>query len=145
MTFHYVTKKCDAEKTVLDDSHDYQPFQLIIGKQFKLEAWETCVKSMKVNEVASFIVPTAVSFKIFHYKFSCPVTDHFFYKLTCNGEYCLCNMRLRLCVIKFPGLPLEKGRKKKDVFFEMDHHVNFNIVQKHSKINVRKCEIPLKI
>lgn len=30
--------------------------ELVIGKKFKLEAWETAVKTMALNEVASFIV-----------------------------------------------------------------------------------------
>ena len=30
--------------------------ELIIGKKFKLEAWEMCIKTMKSEEVASFLV-----------------------------------------------------------------------------------------
>ena len=32
-----------------------------LGKKFKLEVWETCVKSMKVGEIASFTVHASVS------------------------------------------------------------------------------------
>ncbi len=35
--------------------------ELYLGKKFKLEVWETCVKSMRVNEVASFTVEPYVS------------------------------------------------------------------------------------
>lgn len=35
--------------------------ELIFGKKFKLEAWEECIKTMKLNEVASFIVHPSVS------------------------------------------------------------------------------------
>ncbi|XP_064612175.1 AH receptor-interacting protein-like isoform X2 [Liolophura sinensis] len=56
-TFHYRTTLCNEDKTVLDDSrrHD-KPMELIFGKQFKLSVWETCLKSMKVKEVAEFTV-----------------------------------------------------------------------------------------
>ena len=34
---------------------------VFLGKKFKLEVWETCVKSMRVGEVASFTVQPAVN------------------------------------------------------------------------------------
>jgi AH receptor-interacting protein len=46
---------------VLDDNRkDEKPMELIFGKKFKLEVWETCIKSMRVDEVASFIVDPTV-------------------------------------------------------------------------------------
>ncbi|TRY70478.1 hypothetical protein TCAL_10314 [Tigriopus californicus] len=55
--FHFVTKLCDLDGTVLDDSRDWpRPMELIIGKQFKLESWELCLQTMLVGEVASFTV-----------------------------------------------------------------------------------------
>eukprot|EP00095_Tigriopus_kingsejongensis_P000254 maker-scaffold272_size230267-snap-gene-0.22 protein:Tk00254 transcript:maker-scaffold272_size230267-snap-gene-0.22-mRNA-1 annotation:"ah receptor-interacting protein" len=55
--FHFVTKRCDGDQTQLDDSRRWpRPMELIIGKQFKLEAWEVCLQTMKVGEVASFTV-----------------------------------------------------------------------------------------
>jgi AH receptor-interacting protein len=59
-----VTKLLDesgsADK-VLDDSRTWEkPMELIIGKKFKLEAWETCLQTMLVGEVASFKVTAAV-------------------------------------------------------------------------------------
>ena len=55
--FHFVTKKCDENGTILDDSRKWEkPMELIIGKKFKLEAWEMCIKTMKSEEVASFLV-----------------------------------------------------------------------------------------
>ena len=30
--------------------------ELYLGKKFKLEVWETCIKSMRVDEVASFTI-----------------------------------------------------------------------------------------
>ncbi|CAH1778954.1 unnamed protein product [Owenia fusiformis] len=55
--FHYKTRKCNEEQTVLDDSkkHD-KPMEIIIGKKFKLECWETCLQTMCNGEVASFTV-----------------------------------------------------------------------------------------
>jgi len=53
--FHYVTKLQDEEGTVLDDSKkSAQPMEIIVGKKFKLEVWEKCLKSMRLNEVAEF-------------------------------------------------------------------------------------------
>ena len=55
-----MTKLLDENCTddpVLDDSRTWdKPMELIIGKKFKLEAWETCLQTMLVGEVASFKV-----------------------------------------------------------------------------------------
>ncbi|XP_014240637.1 aryl-hydrocarbon-interacting protein-like 1 [Cimex lectularius] len=57
VTFHFQTRKCDDNKTVIDDSRkNGQPMTLVLGKKFKLEVWESIVKQMSVNEVASFVV-----------------------------------------------------------------------------------------
>ena len=59
--FRYQTKLCDDDKTVIDDNRkDPKPLELIFGKKFKLEVWETCLKSMRVDEVASFVVDASV-------------------------------------------------------------------------------------
>ena len=61
--FHYIVRQCHDEKTVVDDSKkDKKPLELIIGKKFKLEVWEKCIKTMRLDEVASFTVEPAVSF-----------------------------------------------------------------------------------
>lgn len=53
---------CNEEHTVIDDNRkDGKPMELIFGKKFKLEAWETCLKSMRPREVASFVVDPSVS------------------------------------------------------------------------------------
>ena len=47
---------------MLDDSRkDDQTMELIIGKKFKFETWETCIKTMRPDEVASFTVHQSVS------------------------------------------------------------------------------------
>ncbi|CAC5388986.1 AIP [Mytilus coruscus] len=57
--FHYRTTKCDDEKTVIDDSRKHEkPMELIIGKKFKLEVWEDCLKTMRDKERALFIADT---------------------------------------------------------------------------------------
>lgn len=33
-----------------------KPMELVLGKKFKLEVWETIVQNMSVNEVAQFTV-----------------------------------------------------------------------------------------
>ena len=64
--FHFRTEICDDENTVLDDSHKYnKPMEMILGKKFKLEVWETCLRTMRLNEVASFKVEKSVSVVVF--------------------------------------------------------------------------------
>lgn len=47
---------------MIDDSRKLtQPMELLIGKQFKLEVWETAVQTMAVGEVAEFQVDKTVS------------------------------------------------------------------------------------
>ena len=48
--------KVEVGETI-DDSHNFeQPVELLIGKKFKLEVWETVIQSMAVKEVAEFEV-----------------------------------------------------------------------------------------
>lgn len=55
VNFHFVAKRLDADKTVLDDSRKWtKPMELIFGKKFKLESWEMSIETMRVGEVASF-------------------------------------------------------------------------------------------
>lgn len=62
MKFNFKTIKCDADKTVIDDSRKIgKPMELVIGKKFKLAVWETIVQAMAVNEVASFTVDKSVN------------------------------------------------------------------------------------
>ena len=62
MYFHYKTTKCDDDRTVIDDSHKYdKPMEIILGKKFKLEIWETCLKTMLPNEVSEYLVDKCVS------------------------------------------------------------------------------------
>lgn len=53
--FHFRTTKCDAAKTVIDDSRTMgRPMELVLGKKFKLEVWEVIVQKMALHEVACF-------------------------------------------------------------------------------------------
>ncbi|XP_054694990.1 aryl-hydrocarbon-interacting protein-like 1 [Grus americana] len=55
ITFHFQTLKDDFERTVIDDSRKAGiPMEIIVGKMFKLEIWETLLSSMRVGEVAEF-------------------------------------------------------------------------------------------
>ncbi|XP_034951308.1 AH receptor-interacting protein [Chelonus insularis] len=55
--FHFKTTKCDDNETVIDDSRVMgKPMELVIGKKFKLEVWETIVQMMSLNEVSRFRV-----------------------------------------------------------------------------------------
>lgn len=62
--FHYKTI-IRENGTVLDDSkklNEAKPMELIIGKKFKLEAWERALKTMWLNEVAKFSVTKDILF-----------------------------------------------------------------------------------
>lgn len=53
--FYKVTKASDG--TVVDDNNaSGEPLELVFGKQFKLEVWEECLKTMKLHEIAQFSV-----------------------------------------------------------------------------------------
>jgi len=55
VNFHFVSKRLDADRTVLDDSRKWsKPMEIIFGKKFKLESWEMSIETMRVGEVASF-------------------------------------------------------------------------------------------
>ncbi|KAG8144526.1 hypothetical protein E2320_013022, partial [Naja naja] len=55
ITFHFQTLKDDFERTVIDDSRNSGvPMEIIVGKMFKIEVWETLLTSMRINEVAEF-------------------------------------------------------------------------------------------
>ena len=46
------------QELLVDDSKKFgKPFELLIGKNFKLQCWESCVKTMQLNEVARFYCP----------------------------------------------------------------------------------------
>ncbi|KAJ8680316.1 hypothetical protein QAD02_016103 [Eretmocerus hayati] len=56
VVFHFRTTKCDDQRTEIDDSRLMgKPFELVLGKQFKLEVWEVIVQKMALKEVASFM------------------------------------------------------------------------------------------
>ncbi|NWX18176.1 AIPL1 protein, partial [Aegotheles bennettii] len=55
ITFHFQTLKDDFERTVIDDSREAGiPMEIIVGKMFKMEIWETLLSSMRIGEVAEF-------------------------------------------------------------------------------------------
>lgn len=55
MFYHKTTRLSDG--SVLDDNRNHStPLEIIFGKQFKLEVWEECLKTMQLHEVARFTV-----------------------------------------------------------------------------------------
>ncbi|XP_061454767.1 aryl-hydrocarbon-interacting protein-like 1 [Rhineura floridana] len=55
VTFHFQTLKDNFERTVIDDSREAGiPMEIIVGKMFKIEVWETLLTSMRIGEVAEF-------------------------------------------------------------------------------------------
>ena len=62
VTFHFQTRLCNEDKTLIDDSRKWnKPMQLILGRKFKLPVWEVLVKNMALNEVAHFVIDKSVS------------------------------------------------------------------------------------
>jgi AH receptor-interacting protein len=60
--FHFETRRRDERQTIVDDSRKLgKPMELVLGKNFKFEVWETVVQMMAVNEVADFTVDKSVS------------------------------------------------------------------------------------
>lgn len=71
MFFHFRTlllnkdgglREESGEQCVLDDSRKLGtgPFELLVGRKFKLGIWEDMVKTMRVGEVAQFKCPFKV-------------------------------------------------------------------------------------
>ncbi|EDV22444.1 AH receptor-interacting protein [Trichoplax sp. H2] len=55
VTFHFKTITLDESRTVIDDSRQMgEPFELLYGRQFKLDIWEQVIPEMTVNELSSF-------------------------------------------------------------------------------------------
>lgn len=60
-TFHFKTFKNaydDKSRKLIDDSRTFgKPFELLVGKSFKLDCWEECIKTMLVGETSTFSCP----------------------------------------------------------------------------------------
>ncbi|XP_072547245.1 aryl-hydrocarbon-interacting protein-like 1 isoform X7 [Salminus brasiliensis] len=55
VTFHFRTILCNDDRTVIDDSKKVGvPMEVVFGNMFKLDVWETLLKSMRIGEVAEF-------------------------------------------------------------------------------------------
>lgn len=57
-----VLSKENVQECVLDDSRTLGtgPFELLVGRKFKLGIWEDMVKTMRVGEIARFKCPFKV-------------------------------------------------------------------------------------
>lgn len=54
--------KLDKGRTVIDDSRQMgEPFELLYGRQFKLDVWEQAIQDMTINELSSFTCERDVS------------------------------------------------------------------------------------
>ncbi|KAK3864839.1 hypothetical protein Pcinc_029502 [Petrolisthes cinctipes] len=55
VTFHIKTETCEEEAKLVDNSRQWkEPMELILGKKFKLEVLEACIRTMLPGEIASF-------------------------------------------------------------------------------------------
>lgn len=68
VTFHIKAEVCEEEEEeeeeakVIDDSRQWkEPMELILGKKFKLEVLEACIRAMLPGETASFNIDKSVS------------------------------------------------------------------------------------
>lgn len=87
-TFHFQTLKDDFERTVIDDSREAgMPMEIIVGKMFKLEIWETLLSSMRIGEVAEFWCDTIVSEgpRDAHFPLSCRARTQHRASQRCSG------------------------------------------------------------
>lgn len=51
---------------MVDDSYKWpKHMEIVLGKKFKLEVWETILKSMREREISKFIVHKSVSIPFF--------------------------------------------------------------------------------
>ncbi|CAG7825264.1 unnamed protein product [Allacma fusca] len=55
--FHFETRVKDSEDVIDNTKNMKNPMELLLGRQFKLEVWESMLKTMAVGEVAKFEVP----------------------------------------------------------------------------------------
>ena len=67
MIFHFRTYRVGgdgANTELLDDTREIGngPFELIIGRSFKLKIWEELIRGMLLNEVAKFTCEPEVSY-----------------------------------------------------------------------------------
>lgn len=62
--FHFraIELLVDGGEHVIDDSRRFSsgPFELLIGREFKISIWEKWVKEMMIGEIARFICPFKV-------------------------------------------------------------------------------------
>lgn len=57
VTFHVKSETVEDKPKIIDDSRTWnKPVELLLGKKFKLEVWEACIRTMLPGEVASFNV-----------------------------------------------------------------------------------------
>ncbi|KAG0717869.1 AH receptor-interacting protein [Chionoecetes opilio] len=57
ISFHIKTETCTEKPQVIDDSRQWrEPVELLLGKKFKLEALEACIRTMGPGEVSSFTI-----------------------------------------------------------------------------------------
>lgn len=53
---------CNDDRTVLDDSKKVGvPMEVVFGNMFKLDVWETLLRSMRIGEVSEFWCDIIVS------------------------------------------------------------------------------------
>lgn len=109
-TFHFQTLKDDFERTVIDDSREAgMPMEIIVGKMFKLEIWETLLSSMRIGEVAEFWCDAIVSQgpRDAHFPPSCRArTQTHSSQRCCVHLWCKHSVPLGLCT---EGLPQTRG------------------------------------
>ena len=61
-TTHIVNKESGEHKEIDDSRKFKQPVEILIGKKFKLEVWESIIQTMAIGEVAEFHVDKLVAY-----------------------------------------------------------------------------------
>nr|CAG4641029.1 EOG090X09NR [Eulimnadia texana] len=96
--FHFTTQVLrsfedeTADGPVIDDSRKFgKPMELVLGKQFKLEVWESAIQTMALNEVAEFRIhkslclPYPIVAKTLRESYWGKKTDHVHTHHCCGG------------------------------------------------------------
>ncbi|KAB7494995.1 AH receptor-interacting protein [Armadillidium nasatum] len=56
VSFHVKVETCEDEKEIDDSKKWNEPVELLLGKKFKLEVLEACVRTMMLGEVSKFVI-----------------------------------------------------------------------------------------
>ena len=75
--------------------------ELILGKKFKLEAWEICLQTMKVKEVSEFLCDTKVLVYLWYITISLYIINVAVYSALIIKIKVIFTVSFRVCILVF--------------------------------------------